>query len=156
MTPNHYPSVRHVVAKLFEENELAALVNTLQSPAVCFLKRLPKTDEQLEAELRSTYAASPAVIASLDNLSAVTTKSRIRIWRSEYNRNLWEASGQPGKVYSFRYGPNGVPINRHGNPLSADRIKASILSHPLDTRKALYNAHTTPISTSETDLYSAL
>lgn len=57
-------------------------------------------------------------LRSLSKLPPNGAKSRIRIWRSEHNRLLWDEA----TCYSFRYGPEGVPINRNGNPLSPEDI----------------------------------
>lgn len=88
----------------------------------------PYTDEELENTVRITFANAPLVIASLDELSSFA-KSRIRVWRSEFNRGLWNEK----PVYkSFRYGPEGLPVNRNLKPLSAAHVAAEILSFPFD------------------------
>lgn len=77
--------------------------------AICHLP-----DEELEDIVSEHFADLP----SLSKLPPNGSKSRIRIWRSEHNRLLWDEA----TCYSFRYGPEGVPINRNGNPLSPETI----------------------------------
>lgn len=117
MVPLFSSNIRKFMAELFEENEAIASDKTNH-----FMQ--PLADEQLEAIVRRLFSDDASVIASLDFLPS-TCKSRIRIWRSEYNRGLWPT---PQKVYSFRYGTSGKPINRHGNPLSAKEIASLQLS----------------------------
>lgn len=74
------------------------------------------TDKQLELIVASRFGEIP----SMSKLPPNGSKSRIRIWRSEHNRLLWDEAS----CYSFRYGPEGVPINRNGNPLSPEEISA--------------------------------
>jgi hypothetical protein len=93
------------------------------------------TDEQLENEVRQFILDNLPTekLLVLDNLPS-TCKSRIRIWRSEYNRGLWLPI--PQKVFSFRYGPSGKPINRNGNPLSPIEIELSRKKHAGTVKKA--------------------
>lgn len=131
MTPGHnfaVKSVRQYVADLFETNEFLGLSEA----------GYPLTDEQLEDAVLVAYCNSHDVIQSMTNLSTGTCTSRIRVWRSEYNRNLWARTGQPQRMHSFRYGIDGKPINKHCNPLTADKVWQAILETPCDPRKELY------------------
>lgn len=101
-------NIRQFMAELFVQNEKLATEKN----------KLPLTDEQLEAIVRRCFSNNKAVMASLDNLSS-SCKSRIRVWRSEYNRGLWPLKQE---VFSFRYGETGEPINRHGHPLSEEEV----------------------------------
>ena len=112
--------IRQFMTAVFEQNELTT-------------EHI--TDEQIEQLVRDEFAECPEVLESLDNLSAVSVTSRIRLWRSEFNRGLWVE--QP-KYFSFRYGPDNIPINRHLNPFTPEKIKSAILSHPTDPRKENY------------------
>lgn len=83
---------------------------------------LPVTDEELELIVAKHFIDAPNVLASLEKTSSFVN-SRIRVWRSEYNRGLW--SQKP--VYrSFRYGPDGKPINSYANPLTATNVAVLI------------------------------
>lgn len=92
----------------------------------------PATDEELEEHVRTTFHADPDVIRSLD-FNASFNKSRIRIWRSEYNRGLWST---PPICKSFRYGPDGLPINRHQHPLTVEQFAKELIDFKFsDPRK---------------------
>lgn len=97
----------------------------------------PFTDEELEGLVRSEFKDDPTVLASLDNLPQSGSNSRIRIWRSEHNRGLWIVKPT---YRSFRYGSEGVPINRHGNPLSGADIADAIVTFPFDDPRKVYYA----------------
>lgn len=126
MSLNKSTNVRSFMSDIFLFNETAA-----SNPEVW---TAPFTDEEIENLFRETFRHRPDLLSSVNSLSS-TCKSRIRIWRSEYNRGLWTDSGYPQKVFSFRYGSNGVPINRHGNPLPESVIWEYICSCPNDPRK---------------------
>lgn len=112
-------SIRMILAALFQANESWHM-----------------SDEELEAYLLRSSECPQHIRSSLTNTSALSTKSRIRTWRSEWNRGLWQEL-ENCRMFSFRY-YNGVPVNRNCNPLAESEIKGSILSVPTDTRKDLY------------------
>lgn len=123
MIANYFSNnIRQFMEELFVSNEQLALS----------AKQLPLTDEELEELVRRCFSESPEVISSLDNLPS-TCKSRIRIWRSEFNRGLWG----PQKVYSFRYGEAGKPINRHGRQLTPQEVRAILTKEGKDNASAL-------------------
>ena len=139
--PTEVP-IRKFMAKLFHENEtqaeLFAFHYSRLSPHAVLMLHRPFEDETIEDIIRACYALKDEVLASLGTLSPGTCTSRIRIWRSEYNRGLWASSGQPCTYHSFRYGPAGFPINRHHNQLSDLKIKEAILSCQSDPRRERY------------------
>lgn len=116
--------LQHYLSSLFQQNEADKLC-----------------DIALEEKVRSDFASDAAVIHSLQATSC-SSRSRIRVWRSEYNRQLWKV---PCTHYSFRY-HDGVAVNRNLRPLSADEIAARILSHPLDPRREQYAGTNTKVA----------
>lgn len=88
----------------------------------------PATDEELEDHVRTTFQTDLDVIRSLE-FNASFNKSRIRIWRSEYNRGLWSILPT---YKSFRYGPDGLPINRHQHPLTVEQFCKEVLDFTFD------------------------
>ena len=127
-------SLRSFLFAMFEENErMAERYATLSPSQLQEMKDAkPFLDEELENIVRTRFASSPS---TLDSLNTVTTfiKSRIRIWRSEYNRGLWT---QKPTYRSFRYGSQGLPVNRHLHILSAGQYACQLADFPFpDPRK---------------------
>lgn len=129
--------LRQFLTFLFTENEyLAAVYKQAPHP-----ENMPYSDEELEALVRNEFSTDLTVLTSLSYLPHDGASSRIRIWRSEYNRGLW--SPLPA-FRSFRYGPEGVPINRNGNPISDSAVADAIAKFPFeDFRKVL---HVNPVT----------
>lgn len=124
--------LRQFLIILFAENERLAVLYA-QNPVAA---NKPFTDEELEQLVRREFANDPTVITSLDYLPATGSNNRIRIWRSEYNRGLWPV--KPA-YRSFRYGDDGMPINRHLRSLSGAEVASAILNFPFDDpRKVQY------------------
>ena len=93
----------------------------------------PFTDDELEALVRDQLKDDPTILSSLDSTPAFHATSRIRIWRSEYNRGVWAVKPQ---MYSFRYSKEGQPCNRKEASLSPEKIVETILSFKFpDPRK---------------------
>lgn len=97
----------------------------------------PLTDEELEDVVATHFADDVKVLSSLTHVTSLV-KSRIRVWRSEYNRGLWQ---QQPTYRSFRYNADGLPINRNANPLTPEKFLDEILLFPFhDPRKEWSNA----------------
>lgn len=86
------------------------------------------SDEELEQIIRQDWQNNPSVMASLKSKKHSST-SRVRVWRSMYNRGLLG----PPRQWSFRY-CNGLPVNRWGNNLSRQAVIDAITSTPTDIR----------------------
>lgn len=117
--------LRQFLIILFAENERLGLLYQHEPKQVT----KPFTDEELESLVRKHFANDPTVLAAMDNLPPTGSNNRIRIWRSEHNRGLWTVKPT---YRSFRYGDEGVPVNRNGNQLSGAEIADAILSFPFD------------------------
>lgn len=124
--------LRQFLILLFAENERLAILYKQKPHQSC----KPFTDEELEQLVRKHFENDPTVLASLNNLPVTGSNNRIRIWRSEHNRGLWQVKPT---YRSFQYGDEGVPVNRNGNPLDGAAIADAIASFPFDDpRKVQY------------------
>lgn len=105
--------LRPFLQQLFNLNELASQMwLETKDPEL-----KPKTDDELEQLVEEEF---PEV--SLETASFV--KSKIRVWRSEYNRGLW---AERPTYRSFRYGEEGLPINRHSHPIDPKLVALEIV-----------------------------
>lgn len=125
--------LRQFLILLFAENERLAILYK-QNP---HQHNKPFTDEELEQVVRKEFANDPTVLASLNNLPETGSNNRIRIWRSEHNRGLWQIKPS---YRSFQYGTEGVPVNRNGNPLDGAAIADAIVSFPFDDPRKVHYA----------------